>query len=81
MLKVGAYEAKTKLSSLLDRVSKGETVLITRHGVPIAVIKPPDGFSARPTSEVIKGIEELAKKSRLGKGTSIKDLVENGRRF
>jgi hypothetical protein len=31
---VGAYEAKTHLPSLLDRVAKGEQITITRHGVP-----------------------------------------------
>ena len=32
MITVGAFEAKTKLSELLDRVEQGEEVLITRHG-------------------------------------------------
>lgn len=33
---VGAFDAKTRLSELLDRVEHGETIVITRHGVPIA---------------------------------------------
>src|SRR5689334_16328487 len=37
---VGAFEAKTHLSSLLERVAKGETFTITRHGTPIAVLSP-----------------------------------------
>ncbi len=36
MITVGAFEAKTKLSELLDRVERGEEVTITRHGKPIA---------------------------------------------
>jgi prevent-host-death family protein len=36
MITVGASEAKTKLSELLDCVERGETVLITRHGKPVA---------------------------------------------
>ena len=36
MITVGAFEAKTKLSELLDRVERGEEVVITRHGKPIA---------------------------------------------
>jgi prevent-host-death family protein len=35
-LTVGAFEAKTKLSELLDRVERGEEVVITRHGKPVA---------------------------------------------
>ncbi|MEK7245434.1 MAG: type II toxin-antitoxin system prevent-host-death family antitoxin, partial [Pseudomonadota bacterium] len=34
MKTVGAFEAKTKLSRLLARVAKGETIVITRHGAP-----------------------------------------------
>jgi prevent-host-death family protein len=36
MITVGAFEAKTHLSSLLERVAAGEDVLITKHGRPIA---------------------------------------------
>jgi prevent-host-death family protein len=37
---VGAFEAKTHLSDLLDRVSRGEKITITRHGVPVAMLVP-----------------------------------------
>jgi prevent-host-death family protein len=36
MIKVGAFEAKTQLSALLERVAAGEDVLITKHGRPVA---------------------------------------------
>lgn len=36
MITVGAFEAKTKLSELLDRVERGEEVVITRHGKAVA---------------------------------------------
>ena len=36
MITVGAFEAKTKLSELLDRVERGEEITITRHGKPVA---------------------------------------------
>jgi len=38
---VGAYEAKTHLPKLLERVSKGERITITKHGIPIAVLQSP----------------------------------------
>ena len=37
---VGAYDAKTRLSELLDRVEKGEQIVITRHGKPVARLIP-----------------------------------------
>ena len=39
-MEVGAFEAKNKLSALLDRVEKGEEIIITRHGRPIARLVP-----------------------------------------
>jgi prevent-host-death family protein len=37
---VGTFEAKTHLSELLDRVGNGETITITRHGIPAAMLVP-----------------------------------------
>ena len=42
MNSVGTYEAKAHLSKLLERVEKGEQFIITRHGVPIARLVPPE---------------------------------------
>ena len=39
-MEVGAFEAKNKLSALLDRVEKGEEIVITRHGRPVARLVP-----------------------------------------
>jgi len=36
---VGTLEAKTHLSSLLDKVQKGDVILITKHGKVIAELK------------------------------------------
>ena len=38
---VGAFEAKTKLSELLDRVENGEEIVITRRGKPVARLTMP----------------------------------------
>lgn len=37
---IGAYEAKTHLAQLLDRVARGERLTITRHGKPVAELIP-----------------------------------------
>jgi prevent-host-death family protein len=40
MPQVGAYEAKTRLSQLLEQVARGEEIIITKHGVPVAALIP-----------------------------------------
>ena len=37
---IGAYEAKTHLGRLLERVARGEHLIITRHGKPVAQLIP-----------------------------------------
>ena len=75
---VGAYEAKTHLPALLDRVSKGEHITITRHGVPVAVLGPPSGTRKRAVSEVIQDMIEARKGVRLN-GLSIREMIDEGR--
>jgi prevent-host-death family protein len=82
MTTIGAYEAKTHLSELLERVSRGETITITKHGKPIAQLKP---FSVKEKPDVRKVIEEFRAYSRrhgrtLGNLT-IREMIEEGRRY
>lgn len=52
MKTVGAYEAKTKLSALLQEVAAGEHVVITKHGRPVAQLTPlPPGMDAETAGE------------------------------
>jgi len=53
---VGAFEAKTHLSRLLQRVAAGERIVITRHGKPVAELIP---YGARGTAEVEEALERL----------------------
>ncbi|MEW6186768.1 MAG: type II toxin-antitoxin system prevent-host-death family antitoxin [Thermodesulfobacteriota bacterium] len=76
---VGAYEAKTHLPKLLNRVMKGERITITRHGIPIAVLQPPLSESSANTHWVIAELRKFQKNHTLGK-LSIRELIENGRR-
>lgn len=43
MAEVGAFKAKNMLSALLDRVERGEEIVITRHGKPVARLVPNAG--------------------------------------
>jgi prevent-host-death family protein len=76
---VGAYEAKTHLSKLLERVLKGERITITKHGMPVAVLQPPDPDKKMDTSSVIAELRKFRDKHRLD-GLSIRDMIEEGRR-
>jgi prevent-host-death family protein len=78
MDKVGAYEAKTNLSKLLDRVAAGERITITRHGVPVAVLQPPASKLCANTSDIVAQLKAFRKNKRLG-GLSIKEMIAEGR--
>jgi len=47
MQEIGAFEAKNKLGTLLDRVERGEEIVITRHGKPVARLVPNSGWVDR----------------------------------
>ena len=80
MKTVGAFDAKTHLNELLQRVSKGETIRITRRGVPIAKLVPADFGERQDPRELIEGIREVRKGATLGKIT-IRELIDEGRRY
>jgi prevent-host-death family protein len=39
--RIGAFDAKTRLSELLDQVDNGAVYVITKHGRPVAELRPP----------------------------------------
>jgi prevent-host-death family protein len=63
---VGAFEAKTHLSSLLERVAKGEKITITKHGKPVARLVPIDQRDPEQIMAVVHRMEELAAGQTLG---------------
>jgi prevent-host-death family protein len=78
---VGAFDAKTHLSALLDRVAKGESITITRHGVPAAMLVPIGDTSRKLThEEVVQGMRAL--RARVKPDVmSVREMVNQGRRF
>ena len=58
---VGAFEAKNKLSELLDQVERGEEVLITRHGKPVARLVASEPWNDERTREAVENLRELRK--------------------
>ena len=78
--KVGAYEAKTHLSKLLEKVQAGEEITITKHGTPIARLVPvKKEASPEERLAAIEGIRKLAPGVSLD-GLKGKDLIREGRR-
>ena len=81
MLEIGAFEAKNKLGSLLDAVERGEEIVITRRGKPVARLVPAQaGFDRERARRAVEGIIERSKGVTLG-GLKIKDLINEGRRW
>ena len=76
---VGAYEAKTHLPKLLDRVARGERIIITRHGTPVAVLQPAGKEQRIDVAAVIEKMRHFRKTHFLN-GLSIKDMIEQGRK-
>jgi prevent-host-death family protein len=78
MITVGAFEAKTHLSSLLDKVEAGQDVLITRHGLPIARLVKVENIAH---AKVDLAVEQL-KATRIGRRLNAdwKELRDEGRR-
>jgi len=76
---VGLFEAKQKLSELVERASEGEQIGITRRGKLAAVIAP-----APANNDIRKAFAEIdkirARVKPLPKGMTVKDLIEEGRR-
>ena len=79
MATVGAFEAKTHLPQLLERVSRGERITITRHGRPVAMLVPPPAEKA-DVEETVRRLLEFGKGRSLG-GLTIREMAEEGRRF
>ena len=80
MDQIGAFDAKNTLGSLLDRVEKGEEIVITRRGKPVARLVPESTSPDR--AEAMAAVERILERSKTASlgGLSIRDLIDEGRR-
>ena len=78
MTTIGAYEAKTHFSKLLQRVANGERITITRHGIPVMTLNPISTSPETPPKEAIAAIKAFRKGNRLEE-SSIHEMIEEGR--
>ena len=86
MPSVTAFEAKTRFGELLDRVSRGEEIVITRHEKPVARIVPVGQGNEAEVRQAVEQLLELRKKMANRKGfkpltgREIREAIEEGRR-
>jgi prevent-host-death family protein len=81
MATVGIFEAKNRLSELVERAARGEEIVITRRGEQVARLMPPNLPDAVSQA---RALAERIRRSRadcsLGEGVTVRDLIEEGRR-
>ena len=89
MARVTAFEAKTRFGELLERVTRGEEVVITRHDKPVARIVPEGAERLEDVRRAVGGLRELQQRIALrskGKGKvslsdrEVRSAIEEGRR-
>jgi prevent-host-death family protein len=76
---IGAFEAKTHLSALLERAAGGEEIVITKHGKPVAKLISAVGTDQAKVDDVVENLKRLRKGTTLG-GLSWKQLRDEGRK-
>jgi prevent-host-death family protein len=79
MITAGAFEAKTHLSTLLDRVAGVEEVVITKHGKPVARLVSATRINRERVNEAFEKLKLLRKRTTLG-GLSWQELRDAGHR-
>jgi prevent-host-death family protein len=75
---IGAYDAKTNLSALLERVARGERFMITRHGQPVARLLPVERIGPDRRRESIERLKRFREGQTLD--VPVKQLIGEGRR-
>lgn len=77
MRTLGLFEAKQKLSELVERAEEGERIGITRRGKLAAVLVP--AATGENVAALFEKIEEIRKRARRRKGVSSRTLIAEGR--
>jgi prevent-host-death family protein len=81
MESIGSFEAKTHLPQLLQRVAAGEEIIITKHGNPVARLVPPSAARSAPDVRAAVAAMKQFRKGRTLGGLSVREMIEEGRRF
>ncbi len=76
---VGIYEAKSKLSQLVEKALSGEEVILTRRGRPVAKIIKMTPSGRRDRISLLREIRSLSRRVRIPKRISIREVIAEGR--
>ena len=77
---VGIFEAKQKLSQLVERASRGEEIIISRRGKEQARLVPMPAERAQTLKEIFDSIMSRPR-IKLPRGMTVKNLIDEGRRY
>lgn len=76
---IGIFEAKQKLSELVERAAQGEEIVITCRGKERARLVAARAKPKRSLHDIFDSFARV--RMKLPKGVTVKDLIEEGRRF
>ena len=76
---IGLFEAKTRLSELLEKVQRGQVFCITKRGKPVAELRTPAGPVARARTVSLSSRFAVLR-AKVKPGLSARELVALGRR-
>ncbi|SHK96490.1 type II toxin-antitoxin system Phd/YefM family antitoxin [Alicyclobacillus tolerans] len=79
MKTIGAYEAKTHFAELLEQVSLGETIIVTKRGIPVAKVIPIEQDKL-DYQHILRQFQSLRTNVKSAQ-TSLKEMIEEGRRY
>lgn len=79
MQSIGAFQAKTHFSALLEQVEKGEQIIITKHGHAVAKLVPVTDFNPERIHNAIQRLQQFSQSNKLD-GLNWKELRDEGRK-
>ena len=79
MERIGIYDARARLSELVERVEAGEEVILTRHGRPVVRMVAASAETDKSGAATVKRIRALRRELDV-RGVDVRKLVVEGRR-
>jgi prevent-host-death family protein len=83
MVRIATDEAQAHLAELVQRASRGETILITESGHPMAKLVPADETIQPGLSEeqALRDLHDIRSRSKLAPGETLRELIDEGRKY
>jgi len=78
---IGTFEAKTHLTRLLERVAKGERILITNRGKAVAMLVPPELERAKDSAQVGRAMLEYRDRQKRKLRGSFRAMAHQGHQY